>query len=152
MGSTPVSISYIVYMMLGISVRGKTITSKSQKRSTTQLSHFEEPPCFTTSRFLFKSMVNNCNCEISRRRLSSIFSCAVIALIKEPDSFFRSQFSSPSSFEFLSSSFDLLSRLCANYLNRLAVLWEALLLRSASLTYSANSNVNDSISSIFCCS
>ena len=120
--------------------------------STTKLSHCEVPPCFLTARFPFKSLENDCDCEISRHYLSSIFSCKVRALIKELDSPFSSRFSSPSSFDILRSSFGLLICLCASCLKCLAFLWEALILRSASLTSSANSNVNESISYIFCCS
>ena len=120
--------------------------------STTQISHCEAPPCFPTSRFLFKSLENDCDCEISRKYLSSICSCEVRALIKEKDSLFSSQFISPSSFDLLSIYFDLLSRLCASCLKCLACLWSALLLQSASLTYSANYNVNESISFILWCS
>ena len=119
--------------------------------STTKLSHWEAPPCFPTARFLFKSLENDCDCEISRQYLSSICSCEVRALIKGPASLFSSWSSSPGSFDLLSSSFDLLSRLCAICLKCLAFLWAALLLRLASLTSSAKSNVNESISSIFCC-
>ena len=120
--------------------------------STTQLSHCEAPPCFPTSCFLFKSQENDCDCEISRQYLSSIFSCEVRAMIKEPYSSFSSRFSSPSSFDHLSRSFDLLSRLCASCLKCLAWLWATLLLRLTSQNFSSNSNVNESISSIFYCS
>ena len=121
-------------------------------RSTTQLYHCEEPPFFPTARFLFKYPENDCDCEISRQYLSSMCSCKVRALIKEPDSSFSSWFSSPSSFDLLSSSFNLLIHLYANCLKCLACLWESLLLRLASLTSSVNSNVNESISSMFWCS
>ena len=126
--------------------------SNSQTISTTKLYHCEAAPCFLTARFPFKSLENNCNCEISRQYFYSICYCSKRALIKEPDSSFRYRLSSPSSFDPLRSSFDLLRHLCASCLKYLTCLWEALLLRSASLTSSANSNVNYSRSSIFCCS
>ena len=139
-------------MLPRMSVGGIPIMSNSQNSSTTQLSHCEATPCFPRARFIFKSLVNDCDCEISRRYLYSICSCAVRAFIKEPASSFSSRFSSPSSFDLLISSFDILSSLCDSLLKCFEYLWVALLLQSAPLTYSANSNVNESSSSIFCCS
>ena len=91
-------------MLLGMALGGIPIMSNSHIISTTQISHCEAPPCFLTARFLFKSLENDCECEISRHYISSICSCEVRALIKEPASSLSSRFSSPSSFDLLGSS------------------------------------------------
>ena len=51
---------------------GIQIMSNSHMRSTTQLSHCEEPPFLPTALFLFKSLENDCFCEISRQYFSII--------------------------------------------------------------------------------
>ena len=139
-------------MLQGMAVELIPIISDSYTISTTQLSHCEAPPCFPTACFLFKFLENYCDCEISRQYLSSIFSCAVRALVKEPASLFSSRLYSPSSLNLLRSSFYLFSRLCAICLKCLACLWAALLLQLVSLASSAKLNVNESSSYIFCCS
>ena len=122
----------------------------SQMNSNSQLSYFEAPPYFSTARFLFNFLENDCECEISRQYLCSICYCEVRAFIKEPASSFISRFSSPSSFDLLRSSFNLLSsffdlliRIRASSLKCLTCLWVDLLLRLVSLTSSANSNVDE---------